>query len=224
MSDQSWDPDRPPPPVMPVPAEILPSIVGLRVVIGRPNKGFRYDVRAMSEVLSGDDGSQYVEVLAEHDYFRQIVTGVRAPRVIWPAHQTWVEQRGGQREPADRLVRTLEDELADLVAASSAASGMHRDEDTRTASAYDRVVSLEAPPIVRAERADRVARVTGRRAAVSSVEGFHYGYRVVSEPFMYEEGDVMVSLLDEESWYRWILQEGQAMTFTGVPAYHVWVE
>lgn len=78
-------PTRPPKPVTEVPA-----VRGKRVIVSRP-EGFMYDVRAVSEVITDDDGTPHVEVCTEQAYYRWMLTDVSPVVRSYPAYLVWVE-------------------------------------------------------------------------------------------------------------------------------------
>jgi hypothetical protein len=78
-------PTRPPKPVTEVPA-----VRGKRVILSRP-EGFMYDVRAVSEVYTDDDGKKRVQVCGEEAYYRWMLTDVTPVVRSYPAYLVWVE-------------------------------------------------------------------------------------------------------------------------------------
>ncbi|MFC6695942.1 hypothetical protein [Nocardioides daphniae] len=67
-----------------------PTLRGKRVVLSRPH-GFVYDVRAVSELWTNDDGHLCVEVVTEEEYFRWMFTQEQPTIVTYPARLVWVE-------------------------------------------------------------------------------------------------------------------------------------
>ena len=63
---------------------------GKRVVLSTPD-GFVSDMRAISEVRAGGEGSEVVEVVTEEGYFRWMFTGERPASRQFPAHLVWIE-------------------------------------------------------------------------------------------------------------------------------------
>lgn len=67
-----------------------PALRGKRVILSRPH-GFVYDVRAVSELWTNEDGHLCVDVVTEEEYFRWMFT-LEDPKVVtYPAHLVWVE-------------------------------------------------------------------------------------------------------------------------------------
>jgi hypothetical protein len=78
-------PTRPPKPVTEVPA-----VRGKRVIVSRP-EGFVYDVRAVSEVFTDDQGKHRIQVCTEQAYYRWMLTHVTPVVRSYPASLVWVE-------------------------------------------------------------------------------------------------------------------------------------
>lgn len=67
-----------------------PALRGKRVILSRPH-GFIYDVRAVSELWTNEDGHLCVDVVTEEEYFRWMFT-LEDPKVVtYPARLVWVE-------------------------------------------------------------------------------------------------------------------------------------
>lgn len=79
-----------PPARQPRPASEVPTLRGKRVVLSRPD-GFIYDVRAVSEIYEGSNGTPVVDVVSEEDYFRWMFTHSAPAAQAYPSILVWVE-------------------------------------------------------------------------------------------------------------------------------------
>lgn len=68
----------------------VPAVRGKRVILSQP-EGFIYDVRAVSEVFTGDDGKPHVQVCTEQAYYRWMLMDVTPKATTYPASLVWVE-------------------------------------------------------------------------------------------------------------------------------------
>jgi hypothetical protein len=79
-----------PHPVVPVPAAMVASMRGRRVIVGVPGVGFRSEQRADNPVVQG--GRTFVPVLSEQDYYRAELEQIEVFAALVPIDRVWVEE------------------------------------------------------------------------------------------------------------------------------------
>jgi hypothetical protein len=88
---------------------------------------------------------------------------------------------------------------------------------------FERLVSLDAPPLRYPVSARVISGLTGRRVVRVDQTGEQRDFRAVTEPHQNTEGDVCVRVTRERDWYRWAWT-GQTPKTIEVPVYLLWVE
>lgn len=79
-----------PPAREPKPALLVPALRGKRVILSRPD-GFRYDIRAVSQIYADEKGRDVVDVVSEEAYFKWMFIGERPQTEAYPVRLVWVE-------------------------------------------------------------------------------------------------------------------------------------
>ena len=79
-----------PPTREPRPAALEPSLTGKRVVLSTP-EGFLYDMRAAGELRTDGEGSVFVDIISEPQWFENRAGRPHAEPAAWPVHLVWVE-------------------------------------------------------------------------------------------------------------------------------------
>jgi hypothetical protein len=204
-----------PPGLVPVPAALAPGVQDRRVILTEPPGAFRYDMRAVSEPYGDTPDGVYVDVVSEHDWYRSRLRGEPVPTSRYPLDHVWVEQR------QDAVPGTPEPNGAALVRpVGEPAEATAVDEST----VFDRVVTVDRPPVRRPRRAQGVPDLTGRRIVVMQPNGPVPYWRAVSEPYLDRtNGDVSVTICSEHDWYRWAITR-EPPRAEPCPIYLVWVE
>jgi hypothetical protein len=200
--DPLWFPTEPAA-VVPVPAERLAQLRGRRVITGRPDRGWRYDLRADDPVENG--GQRLVPVLVESDYYRAELDQVEVFAPLVPLEQVWVEQvepPAGHSPPAEK-------------------EGDHQGPSRQ--DLLSRLVTLDAPPTRHPVPARDAPGLSGRRVVVVSPSRERRDLRAVTEPYENADGAICLRVCDEADWYRWAFT-GQPAPCTEVPVYLIWVE
>ena len=182
----------------PVPAARAGLLADRRVVLAELPGAFRYDVRAVSEPYTAEDGEDYVDVVSEHDWYRSRIRREPVPSTPYRLDRVWVEH-GEQTRPGD-------DEPPE-----------------RPAAVFDRLVTVDAPPPRPARRAADVNDLAGRRVVVVQPGGPIRHRRAVSEAYLDAEGDLAVTICSEHDWYRWAITR-EPPRAEPCPLYLVWVE
>jgi hypothetical protein len=96
---------RPPAPIVPVPAAARRrELRGRRVIVGLPGLGWRSDLRADDAVVQAS--RTYVPVLAEHEWYRAEAEQVEVFAPLMPIERVWLEavDPSAVDGPGERLV------------------------------------------------------------------------------------------------------------------------
>jgi hypothetical protein len=179
----------------PLPAVDAGTLVDRRVVLAEPPGAFRYDVRAVGEPYRAEDGVPYVDVVSEHDWYRSRIRREPVRKSPYRLDRVWLEQ--GEEVPG-------------------APAGGRTD-------VFERLVSLDAPPVRPPRRAGDVVDIAGRRVVVVQPSGPVRHRRAVSQPYLDPDGDVAVTICSEHDWYRWAITR-EPPRAEPCPLYLVWVE
>ena len=91
---------------------------------------------------------------------------------------------------------------------------------TETAAAYP---FFGAPPARQPRPVVDEPALPGKRAILSTAAGFVYDMRAVSRAYLDDKRRLVVDIVSEEDYYRWMLGLG-APCPTAYPARLVWVE
>jgi hypothetical protein len=163
----------PPAPIVPVGALNVPSLRGMRVIIGLPGHGWRGDLRADNVLTQG--AHSVVPILVESEWYRAELEQIEVFASLVPAERVWVETHG------------------DL--AGQPTSAAWQPDPTLT--------TLDVPPIRISRNAREVPFLTGRRVSVTSIDGVERDLRAVTEPYSAGSDRVEVRVAREGEWYRW---------------------
>ncbi len=185
-----------PPGWRPIRATGAGRLADRRVVLAEPPGAFRYDVRAVSEPYTAEDGEVYVDVVSEHDWYRSRIRNEPVRTSPYRLDRVWVEQ--GEH----------------LTAAPP---------DTPPTGVFERLVTPDVPPERPPRRAGDVPDLAGRRVVVVQPGGPIRHRRAVSEPYLDQDGDVAVTICSEHDWYRWVITR-EPPRAEPCPLYLVWVE
>jgi hypothetical protein len=135
-----------------------------------------------------------VPVLVEAEWYRAELEQLEVFASLVPAERVWVETHG---ELAGGAIPAGD---ADLT-----------------------LTTLDVPPIRIARCAREVPFLTGRRVALTSIDGVERDLRAVTEPYAAGPDRVEVRIAREGEWYRWAAN-GKIPATRAVDATEVWVE
>jgi hypothetical protein len=136
----------------------------------------------------------YIPVLPEQEWYRAEVEQLETFAPLVPVDRVWLEALG-ERIPA-------EDMPGDL---------------------FERLVSLDGPPLRYPVSARLAPVLAGHRVVRVDQIGEHRDLRAVTEPHQNAEGDICVRVTRERDWYRWAWT-GQTPKTLEILVYLLWVE
>ncbi|MDJ0345890.1 hypothetical protein QMK19_35240 [Streptomyces sp. H10-C2] len=172
-----------PPPAVPMPAaQMPPDLHGKPAIAVTPGHGLLADLRVLGSVRRDPDGSAWVDVVTEADYWRtQISPGsVTQARPVRLDH-LWIEHR---LEPDDR---------AQVPGPAGDPQALLR----RLAPGPDSPGARTPVP------ARTVPHLHGRRIIQTTPLGWAWDLRAVTEPYEDDQGDILVNLTSAHDFYRW---------------------
>jgi hypothetical protein len=223
---------------VPVPAASVPEVLDKRVVLAEPPGAFRYDMRAVSYPYTHADGSVYVDVVSEHDWYRSRIREEPVSKSRYPVDRVWVEYRPAappadsapdgpppaSSAPGNSAPGSTGHPLQPGPAGAPARLATEAAPAAGAGSVFDRVVTPDRPPARPPRRAQDVPDLTGRRIVVLQPAGPVFHRRAVSEPYVHSaSGDVSVTVCSEHDWYRWAITR-ETPRAEPCPIYLVWVE
>ncbi|MFD8386173.1 hypothetical protein ACFV2X_48035 [Streptomyces sp. NPDC059679] len=194
-----------PPPAVPVPAvHMPPDLHGQRAIVSG-QAGILHDLRVMGDAQHSPDGTTWLNVVPELDYWRaKIAPGSIASPQRVPIADVWIEHRLPY-EPT------------------------HGDKATSStpAGAPDTLLRRLAPqpnhPGARTPVPARtVPHLHGRRIIQATPLGFAWDLRAVSEPYEADH-EITLNLLSANDYYRWLIT-GDAPEVTPSALYLLWTE